>query len=69
MARIGNQLLQESKASLEGPNKQTSRDLLSLLVRSNMATDLSEDQRLSDEDVLARTLLCFGGDLLLIPQA
>jgi hypothetical protein len=36
------------KSSLQG------RDLLSLLVRANMATDIPESQRITDEDVLAR---------------
>ena len=31
------------------------RDLLSLLIKANMATDIPDNQRLSDEDVLART--------------
>jgi hypothetical protein len=30
------------------------RDLLSLLVKANMAVDVPEDQRLSDEDMLGR---------------
>ena len=30
------------------------RDLLTLLIKANMATDIPEGQRLSDEDVLAR---------------
>jgi hypothetical protein len=55
MSRIGKQLLRESKASIG--DKGTARDLLSLLVKSNMAKDLPESQRLSDEDVLARTSL------------
>jgi hypothetical protein len=32
----------------------TTRDLLSRLMAANMATDLPENQRLSDEDVFAR---------------
>lgn len=62
MARIGNQLLSESKASIIGTGSQPvekskvqGRDLLTLLVTSNMKT--TDSQRLSDEDVLART--CF----------
>jgi hypothetical protein len=38
--------------------KQAGCDPLSLLVQANMATDLPESQRMSDEDVLARTLSC-----------
>lgn len=58
MARIGNQLLRESKAQAAGTSEeQSSRDLLSLLVRANMATDVPESQLMSDKDVLARTWL------------
>lgn len=32
-----------------------SRDLLTLLIRANMSTDIPENQRLSDAEVLART--------------
>ncbi|KAF8655799.1 hypothetical protein AX16_002885 [Volvariella volvacea WC 439] len=59
MMRIGNQLLQESKnavadnkGSLDEKNRR--RDLLSLLVRANMSTELPESQRMKDEDVLAQ---------------
>jgi hypothetical protein len=52
MNRIGRQLLRESKASIH--DKSMGRDLLTLLVKANMATDLPESQRLSDDDVLAR---------------
>ncbi|KAH7906654.1 cytochrome P450 [Hygrophoropsis aurantiaca] len=65
MNRIGRQLLRDAKAAVfasqEAKNssivQKTSvqgRDLLSLLVRANMATDLPESQKLSDEDVLAQ---------------
>ena len=60
MNRIGTQLLEEKKAEImreaaEGKEKARSRDLLTLLLKSNMATDIPENQRLSDEDVIART--------------
>ena len=62
MLRIGNELLDDSKASARSEKQTTSeknksrpRDLLSLLVRANLATDVPENQRLSDEDVLARS--------------
>lgn len=55
MARIGTQLLRESKASINDKSAWKARDLLSLLVKSNMATDIPEQQRMSDQDVLART--------------
>ncbi|TFK65716.1 cytochrome P450 [Pluteus cervinus] len=54
MARIGNQLLQESKAQGLGTQQAAGkrRDLASLLVRANMSKDVPESQRMSDEDVL-----------------
>jgi cytochrome P450 len=65
MGRIGTQLLHDAKAAVissHGAEKGGSieksslqgRDLLSLLVRANMATDIPENQRISDEDVLAQ---------------
>ncbi|THH10018.1 hypothetical protein EW146_g8506 [Bondarzewia mesenterica] len=64
MARIGNQLLAERKAavlaSINGNEMEVGRksvqgkDLLSLLVKANMATDLPETARLDDADVLAQ---------------
>ncbi|KAJ4473128.1 cytochrome P450 [Lentinula aciculospora] len=57
MSRIGRDLLRESKASLQGTGEKAenwnSRDLLSLLVRSNMSSG-DPSQRMSDEDVLAQ---------------
>jgi cytochrome P450 len=64
MVRIGRQLLGDSKAAISASEKAgekdttaTRRDLLSLLVRANTATDLADSQRMSDEDVLAREFL------------
>jgi cytochrome P450 len=63
MARIGNELLSGAKAAVQESttekgeiekNSLHGRDLLSLLVKANMATDIPESQRLSDEDVLAQ---------------
>ncbi|KIK80380.1 hypothetical protein PAXRUDRAFT_833550 [Paxillus rubicundulus Ve08.2h10] len=63
MARIGKELLAKAKAAAragtaEGGEIEKSsiqgRDLLTLLVKANMATDIPETQRLSDEDVLAQ---------------
>ncbi|KAG0696191.1 cytochrome P450 [Suillus ampliporus] len=65
MGRISRQLLRDAKAAVissHGIDKGGSieksslqgRDLLSLLVRANMATDIPENQRTSDEDVLAQ---------------
>ncbi len=60
MSRIGYNVLNESKTFLEASggekgNEGRSRDLLSLLLRANMSTDIPESQRMSDEDVIART--------------
>jgi hypothetical protein len=67
MTRIGRQIVRESKAAIAAstaekenfcPAKKTesqSRDLLSLLIRANMDTAVPENQRLTDEDVVART--------------
>ncbi|KAE9404971.1 cytochrome P450 [Gymnopus androsaceus JB14] len=56
MNRIGQNLLRESKASLQASGEKAgdlkSRDLLTLLLRSNMSGEPS--QRMSDEDVLAQ---------------
>ena len=63
MDRIGKQLLRDSKAAIladggeNGKAEKSSwpgRDLLSLLLRANMLTDLPPNQRMTDEDVLAR---------------
>lgn len=66
MTHIGQQIVHNSKAAVMaaaekgGPHlsendDKPERDLLSLLIRANMDTDLPEIQRLSDDDVLART--------------
>ncbi|CAL1696958.1 unnamed protein product [Somion occarium] len=62
--RIGQQLLQEKKKALQAQataekrgvkrDDLQGRDLLSLLIKANMATDVPDNQRLSDEDVLAQ---------------
>ena len=64
--RIGMQLIAEKKAAImraaaaSGDEKKISgksladRDLLTLLIKANMSTDIPESQRLSDEDMLAR---------------
>lgn len=72
MRRIGLRLLSESRQKIaEGSNADSigSRDLLSLLVRANMAKDIPEAQRLSEEDVLARKCsVKFDCHLLLLIQ-
>ncbi|KAK7046146.1 hypothetical protein VNI00_007149 [Paramarasmius palmivorus] len=53
--KIGKQLLAESKADSEVSNseeKGRGKDLLSLLVRSNLSSEVPESQRLSDDKVI-----------------
>jgi len=58
---LNKQLLNNSKAAVVSSEKAgekdhvRGRDLLSLLVRANIVTGLSDNQRMVDEDVLART--------------
>ncbi|KAF9239085.1 cytochrome P450 [Melanogaster broomeanus] len=63
MARIGNELVTNAKATARAgatekgeieKNSLHGRDLLTLLVKANMATDIPESQKLSDADVLAQ---------------
>lgn len=66
MNRIGTQLIAEKKAAIAreasekkghggGGQSLQGRDLLTLLIKANMATDIPDNQRLSDADVLSRT--------------
>ena len=66
MQRIGKQLIAEKKAAIlaemdasndHGKNSVRERDLLTLLLRANLADDIPENQRLTDEEVLARQSL------------
>ncbi|KAH8102315.1 cytochrome P450 [Cristinia sonorae] len=61
MHRIGMNLIKEKKAAIlsekAGGVEKTDiqgRDLLSLLIKANMATDISEGMRMSDGDILAQ---------------
>jgi hypothetical protein len=66
--RIGRHLITEKKAAvvrsqsgLDGSsglkkNDIEGSDLLSLLIKANMATDLPDHRRLSDEEILVREL-------------
>ncbi|KAJ7597102.1 cytochrome P450 [Mycena floridula] len=57
MSRIGNQLLNDSKSALLRSGEKgdsRARDLLSLLVKDNMAPEIEESQRMSDFDVLSQ---------------
>ena len=69
MRKIGMQLIAEKKAAIlaeqsaekyagvERKDRSSARDLLTLLLKANMATDIPDNQRLSDEDFQAREYL------------
>ena len=69
MRRIGMELIQDRKAAVlrEVMGKRGTidkkdlpgKDLLTLLIKANMATDIPEHKRLSDEEVLSRRSLPF----------
>jgi cytochrome P450 len=62
---VAGQLIQEKKAKIAESGKgYQGRDLLSLLLRSNSATDLPPEQRISDEDILhnINTFMFAGSD-------
>ena len=68
MHRVGLELIREKKAGImsasnrEKTEKQTdlqSRDLLTLLIKANMGLDIPENQRMSEQDILARACLYF----------
>ncbi|KAF7796927.1 hypothetical protein EIP86_008112 [Pleurotus ostreatoroseus] len=58
--RIGTRMIAEKKAEILATTHivkskdVTSRDILSLLIKSNMATDLQESDRMSDEEILSQ---------------
>ena len=64
MKKIGRGLVEKKKAAIMASHNEKdsnaskddteSRDLLTLLMRANLATDIPENQRLSDDDVIAR---------------
>ena len=64
MQRIGMQILKEKKAEILRESKENNgeigkkdlqgRDLLTLLLKANMATDIPDSQRLTDDELLAR---------------
>ena len=64
MRRIGAELVAKKKAAIIASSKKggidlskrdvEGRDLLTLLIKANMASDIPENQRLSDEEVIAR---------------
>ena len=62
------QFVQEKKAAIKASTEQDGnverksvhgRDLLTLLIKANMASDIPRDQRLSEEEVLSRMLFLF----------
>jgi hypothetical protein len=62
MDRIAKELLKESKEAIAREGKDDAfkrRDLLSLLVKANMSTNVPESQRMSDADVLSREFVFF----------
>ncbi|CAA7263202.1 unnamed protein product [Cyclocybe aegerita] len=66
--RVAGQLIQEKKAKIaqgeEDGVPYAGRDLLTLLLKSNIATDLPPDQRISDADILhnINTFMFAGSD-------
>jgi DNA polymerase III delta prime subunit len=56
MVSIAKKLLADSQANIKAGEKAsaTKRDLLSLMVQSNMSPDIRENLKLSDADVIAR---------------
>ncbi|KAJ6566197.1 cytochrome P450 [Mycena capillaripes] len=65
MYTIGKGILSKSKADImatEGPKTLgTRRDLLSMLLKANLSTNIPETQRLSDAEVIAHPNLFFAG--------
>ena len=64
MDRVGTEIIQERKKSIMSEKSEQNklgqkdlggRDLLSLLLKANLASDVPESQRLNDAEVLART--------------
>lgn len=52
----------DAKGGVEKRNIQ-GRDLLSLLIKANVATDIPDSARMSDEDILARESALYAGQL------
>ena len=65
MEEIGRKLIEDMKTSMIADHKDEQierkdfqhRDLLSLLVKSNMSTDIPEGNRMSNEEIIARRFL------------
>jgi len=56
MDRIGRELIADKKRALAAGEKGAGRDLLSLLMQANMDKDLPDHLRMSDDEVLGRTV-------------
>lgn len=68
MKRIGAELIAKKKAAILASSREQKgasevakkdlegKDLLTLLIKANLASDVPEDQRLTDQDVIARKL-------------
>jgi hypothetical protein len=58
MRAIGSQIMLQSKAEIKafegGKPSDSGRDLLTLMLKANMSTEIPDNQRLTDEEVLAR---------------
>ncbi|KAJ7473607.1 cytochrome P450 [Mycena galericulata] len=58
MFDVGSQIVSESKRNLKDSEGEKAlsgqRDLLSVMIKANVSTDLPESQRLSDDEVIAR---------------
>jgi hypothetical protein len=69
MFSIGRQIVSESKVNMKASNGEKNlgggRDLLSILLKANMSTNIPEAQRLSDAEVVARACLRYSGTLVL----
>jgi hypothetical protein len=67
--RIGNQVIAKKKAEVMASLSEKGgdiekkdfqgRDLLSLLIKSNLASDIPESARMTDEELLARVSFAF----------
>jgi hypothetical protein len=55
MNRIGSELIVDAKESFSSTSSNKARDLLSLLVRANLAQARDGQQQMSDKAILART--------------
>ncbi|EJD52728.1 cytochrome-450 hydroxylase [Auricularia subglabra TFB-10046 SS5] len=64
IAALGRRMIEEKKAQLSEGGVAVGKDLLTLLLKSNMSMDIPPDQRISEEDMLNQinTFLFAGSD-------